>query len=60
MKIQATRRSMKTAVETAQRRSIQRIRQSAGRQAPHAHQEALKYDPVSLHREWDNQECCLS
>jgi len=36
---------METAVETAQRRSIQRIRQSAGRQASHAHQEALKYDP---------------
>ena len=33
---------METVAETAQRRSIQRIRQSASRQAP---QEALKYDP---------------
>ncbi len=35
---------MENAVETAQRRSIQCIHQSAGRQAPRAHQEALKYD----------------
>ena len=36
---------MGSAVETAQRRYSQRIRQSARRQVPQAHQEALKYDP---------------
>ena len=39
---------MESAAETAQKRSIDHIHQSARRQAPHARQEALKYDTQSF------------